>query len=67
MTTNREKMAGRMATVDVDPAPTDRAWTPSGLAGRVYTVLGKTSLDDAAEWSPTNSATRFFKVKVDHQ
>lgn len=32
---------------------------------RTYTVLGKTNLTDAAWQSPTNSAHRFFKVKVE--
>ena len=32
---------------------------------RVYTVLGKTNLTDAAWVCPTNAAHRFFKVKVE--
>ena len=32
---------------------------------RVYKVMGKTNLTDAAWQSPTNSAHRFFKVKVE--
>ena len=32
---------------------------------RVYTVLGKTNLTDAAWMCPTNAAHRFFKVKVE--
>ena len=31
---------------------------------RVYTVLGKTTLTDAAWMCPTNSGHRFFKVEV---
>ena len=31
---------------------------------RVYTVMGKEKLMDAAWQSPTNSARRFFKLKV---
>ena len=32
-------------------------------AKRTYTVEGKEKLTDA-EWAPTNSASRFFRVKV---
>ena len=32
---------------------------------RVYKVMGNTNLTDAAWQSPTNSAHRFFKVKVE--
>jgi len=32
---------------------------------RVYTVMGKTNLTDAAWTCPTNAAHRFFKVKVE--
>ena len=32
---------------------------------RVYAVLGKANLTDAAWTSPTNAAHRFFKVKVE--
>ena len=32
---------------------------------RVYTLLGKTNLTDAAWVCPTNVAHRFFKVKVE--
>lgn len=32
---------------------------------RVYTVLGKTNLTDAAWVCPTNAAHQFFKVKVE--
>ena len=43
-------------------------WSPNlntnGIE-RIYTVLGKTNLTDAVEWAPTNSAHRFFKVKVE--
>ena len=43
-------------------------WTPNlntnGIV-RNYTVLGKTNLTDTAEWAPTNSAHRFFKVRVE--
>ena len=43
-------------------------WSPNlntnGIV-RIYTVLGKTNLIDAVEWTPTNSAHRFFKVRVE--
>ena len=43
-------------------------WSPdlntNGIV-RTYTVLGKTNLTDTADWAPTNSAHRFFKVKVE--
>ena len=44
------------------------SWTPnlnSNAEMRVYTVLGKTNLTDAAWMCPTNSGHRFFKVKVE--
>ena len=45
-------------------------WTPdlnsNGLCNaRSYTVLGKTNLTDSAEWAPTNSGHRFFRVIVE--
>ena len=39
-------------------------WTPH-RADRTYKVWGKTNLTDKTWHSPTNSATRFFKVSVD--
>ena len=43
-------------------------WSPNlntnGIE-RIYTVLGKTNLIDTVEWAPTNSAHRFFKVKIE--
>ena len=40
-------------------------WKPR-LDDRVYTVWGKTNLMDTTPWyTPTNSATRFFKVTVE--
>ena len=39
------------------------AWSPDLGAARVYTLEGKAHLNDA-EWGPTNSASRFFRVKV---
>jgi len=39
-------------------------WSPS-RSDRVYTVWGKTNLTDTTPWyTPTNDATRFFKVEV---
>ncbi|MBO7686669.1 MAG: leucine-rich repeat protein [Kiritimatiellae bacterium] len=43
-------------------------WTPNLNTNgevRVYTVMGKTNLTDAAWVCPTNAAHRFFKVKVE--
>ena len=43
-------------------------WSPNlntnGIE-RIYTILGKTNLTDMVEWAPTNSAHKFFKVKVE--
>lgn len=43
-------------------------WSPNlntnGVV-RKYTILGKESLTDNAEWAPTNSMHRFFKVRVE--
>ena len=44
------------------------SWTPNLNTNgevRVYTVMGKTNLTDAAWACPTNTALRFFKVKVE--
>jgi hypothetical protein len=41
-------------------------WEPR-LRSRVYTVVGKESLSDTADWGKTNSLTRFFKVRVELQ
>jgi hypothetical protein len=40
-------------------------WTPDLGTERVYTVEGKSSLTNATWVSPTNAATRFFRVKVE--
>ena len=43
-------------------------WPPNLNANgvvRKYTILGKESLTDPADWAPTNSTHRFFKVKVE--
>ena len=47
---------------------TDLRWSPDHTHAappnnRVYTVVGKTNLSDAA-WIPTNSATRFFLIRA---
>ena len=56
------------ASIEVSNGVPLVTWTPNlndnGVV-RKYTVLGKTNLIDAAEWAPTNSAHRFFKVKVE--
>ena len=43
-------------------------WSPNlntnGIV-RKYTILGKESLTDTADWASTNSTHRFFKVKVE--
>ena len=44
------------------------SWTPNLNTNgevRVYTVMGKTNLTDAAWTCPTNADHRFFKVKVE--
>ena len=40
-------------------------WIPDLEAARTYTVFGKTNLGDSAWFTPTNSATRFFRVGID--
>ncbi|MCL1919833.1 MAG: hypothetical protein FWG50_01955 [Kiritimatiellaeota bacterium] len=39
-------------------------WEPK-FRNRAYTVVGKESLADTADWGKTNSLTRFFKVRVE--
>ena len=39
-------------------------WTPN-IESRTYTIYGKTNLTDKAWHSPTNEASRFFKVGVE--
>ena len=44
------------------------SWSPNLNTNgevRVYTVLGKMNLTDAAWMCPTNAAHRFFKMKVE--
>ena len=43
-------------------------WSPNLNTNGVvqkYTILGKESLTDTADWAPTNLTHRFFKVKVE--
>ena len=44
-------------------------WSPklsaAGESQRRYTIYGKTNLTDKAWHSPTNEASRFFKVSVE--
>ena len=40
-------------------------WDPDLDTARAYTVEGKTNLTDRAWHSPTNSASRFFRVRVE--
>ena len=40
-------------------------WTPDLGVSRTYTLYGKTNLQDAVWFAPTNSGVRFFRVKVD--
>ena len=58
-----------IATIDmVDGAPVV-TWSPElppeQAALRSYTIYGKTNLTDRAWHSPTNEASRFFKVGVE--
>ena len=39
-------------------------WTPDLGTARVYTVEGRTNLNDSA-WGSTNAGSRFFRVRVD--
>jgi len=48
-----------------DDAVSTLKWNPH-RDDRVYTVWGKTNLTDTTPWyTPTNSGTRFFKVRVE--
>jgi hypothetical protein len=40
-------------------------WTPDMSPNRTYTVEGKPNLTDLLWYTPTNTATRFFRVNVD--
>lgn len=52
------------AMIGVDGSNPLISWSPDLRPNRIYTVVGKTNLTDAA-WGPTNTASRFFKVQVD--
>ena len=58
------------ATIEMDGETPVVKWTPDLNEGgryrrRVYTIWGKTNLTDRAWHSPTNDASRFFRVTVD--
>ena len=57
------------AAIEIAGGVPQITWSPNlntnGIE-RIYTIWGKTNLTDGVEWEcPTNSARRFFKVKVD--
>ncbi len=52
-----------MALINESSAALEIGWTPDLTPARAYTVEGKTDLRDAI-WGPTNTASRFFRVKV---
>jgi len=53
-------------TVEDGDRVTDLQWAPDLRPDRVYTIWGMTNLTDTTGWyTPTNSATRFFKVSVE--
>ena len=51
------------AFIDMDGGEPVVTWWPSNVAGRVYTVWGKTDLADAWE-QPVKPSHRFFQVRV---
>jgi hypothetical protein len=56
------------AVIAVEDGKSRVTWEPdlnTNGVERVYTVLGKEDLTDGADWGPTNSLHRFFKVKVE--
>ena len=58
-----------MAAIEMVGDVPQVTWSPNlntnGIE-RIYTIWGKTNLTDDVGWTrPTNSAHRFFKVKVD--
>ncbi len=63
---DNDYFSANVTLVDGKPVIT---WSPDlnadGKMRRVYTIWGKTNLTDAAWHTPTNSASRFFKVTVD--
>ncbi len=52
-----------IATIQLEGASPFIGWIPDLTPQRVYTVEGKERLIDI-EWTPTNNASRFFRVKV---
>jgi hypothetical protein len=52
-----------VATIQLGGASPLIGWMPDLTPQRVYTVEGKERLVDI-EWTPTNNASRFFRVKV---
>ena len=57
-----------MASIEMKDDVPLVTWSPnlnSNGEVRVYTVMGKEKLTDATWQSPTNSAHRFFKLKVE--
>ena len=57
------------ATIEMTNGRPVIIWTPNinevNANSRVYTIWGKTNLIDKAWYSPTNDASRFFKVTVE--
>lgn len=53
-----------LASVTVSNGMPRVAWIPDLGAERVYTIEGKASLTNTTWASPTNAASRFFRVKV---
>ncbi len=60
--TNRDSVL--RSVISVDNGTPWVTWTPDLGSARVYTVDGMTNLNEAV-WGPTNTASRFFRVKVD--
>ena len=65
--TNATDVFRTIISIGADGAPVV-GWLPDLNEGgtkheRVYTVEGKENLTDKS-WAPTNSASRFFRVKV---
>jgi len=58
---DKSKFRASITMKDGNPVIT---WNPH-LRDRTYTVVGKESLTDTADWGKTNNLTRFFKVKVE--
>ena len=52
-----------LATIDEENGQLTVGWTPDLGPARVYTVEGRSALNDSG-WAPTNGASRFFRVKV---